>query len=103
MARSPQQPDYSGLDELLESPVGSQGQASTTKVTHWLTDRLKDKANIQKQARLFREECGRGGGGGNSRGRDTSGPADGKKGGRKGGRKGKAPKSGNETAGEQDA
>ena len=103
VARNPQQPDYSGLDELLESPVGSQGQASTTKVTHWLTDRLKDKANIQKQARLFREECGRGGGGGNSRGRETSGPADGKKGGRKGGRKGKAPKSGNETAGEQDA
>ena len=54
--RSPQAPDFSGLDLVAETPVTSQGQAVTTAMNLWITERLKERAQIQKQSRLFREE-----------------------------------------------
>ena len=56
VSRNPSQPDYTGLEELLEAPVDASGRASASSVEHWLTERLKVKANINKQARLFKEE-----------------------------------------------
>ena len=56
VSRNPAQPDYSGLEELLESPVDATGKASASSVEHWLTDRLKSKAQIHKQTRLYKEE-----------------------------------------------
>ena len=56
VARSPSSPDFNGLDILLENPVSDGGSAQTKNLDTWVTDRLKERANIQKQARLFREE-----------------------------------------------
>ena len=107
VARSLAQLDFTGLDELLEAPVDASGRASATGIDHWLTERLKTKANIQKQSGLFKEEFsghgarqqGSGGGGGDGRGR-------GRGGGRKGDRKGRngngASSSSNKTVKEAD-
>ena len=56
VARCPSNPEFSGLEALMESPITSGGSASTRALDSWLTDRLKEKAQIQKQARLYREE-----------------------------------------------
>ena len=58
VARNPSAPDYSGLDLVMEQPVGVSGQAVTLGFNNWLAGRLKDRANVQKQARLYREEFG---------------------------------------------
>ena len=66
-SRNPSSPEFAGLDVLLENPVSDSGAASTRNLDDWVTERLKEKANIQKQARLFREEvshAGRGKAGG---------------------------------------
>eukprot|EP00439_Symbiodinium_sp_Y106_P032290 s1103_g3.t2 len=79
VARNPSAPDYSGLDLVMEQPVGEHGQAVTLGFNNWLASKLKDRANVQKQARLYREEFGsrRGKGGedelrGKGRGRGRS-------------------------------
>lgn len=59
VSRNPAAPDFTGLDLVSETPLGPQGQAHVSKVTAWVTDRLKERAQIQKQARLFKEEFGR--------------------------------------------
>ena len=60
VARSPQNPEFTGLEALMEAPLTQTGAAATRSLDLWLTDRLKEKAQIQKQARLFREEMGHG-------------------------------------------
>ena len=62
VARNPSAPNYAGLSELMESPIDDMGQAATGQLSHWLTEKLKTKANIQKQARLYQEEFGKPGG-----------------------------------------
>ena len=61
VARSPQNPEFTGLEALMEAPLSQSGSASTRALDLWLTERLKEKAQSQKQARLFREEMGHGG------------------------------------------
>lgn len=56
VSRSPNNPEFSGLETLMESPLNTSGSARTRELDLWLTDRLKEKAQIQKQTRLFREE-----------------------------------------------
>lgn len=56
ISRSPSSADFTGLDILMESPISEGGSAQTKALDNWLTDRLKERANIQKQSRLFREE-----------------------------------------------
>ena len=79
--RNPQSPDYSGLDLIMEQPIGAGGEASVLKFSEWLGSRLKEKAQVQKQARLYREEFSRRRGTGS----DETG---GEKGGAKGGGRG---------------
>lgn len=55
-SRNPSSPEFAGLEVLLENPVSDSGAASTRNLDAWVTEKLKEKANIQKQARLFREE-----------------------------------------------
>lgn len=78
VTRNPQAPDFSGLDLVMESGIGQSGEARTAKFTEWISAKLKEKAQVQKQARLFKEEFGRvkptqdpadGGGKGRGRGR----------------------------------
>ena len=67
VSRNPHAPDFSGLEVFMEAPISSAGQAQTLKFNEWVTCRLKDMANIKKQARLYNEEFrsrGRGAGGG---------------------------------------
>ena len=40
----------------MEAPISVGGAASVRAVDTWLTARLKEQANIQKQTRLYREE-----------------------------------------------
>ncbi|CAK0802975.1 unnamed protein product [Prorocentrum cordatum] len=54
--RNPRHPDYSGLDIVISAPVNAVGRASTSKFNTWVTDRLKERATIWKQERLYREE-----------------------------------------------
>ena len=56
--RNPSSPAYSGLDLVMEQPVGAAGQAVTMDFNNWVAGKLKERANIQKQARLCREEFG---------------------------------------------
>ena len=55
VSRNPSNPEFSGLETLLESPLTTSGAAKTRELDLWLTDRLKEKAQIQRQTRLFRE------------------------------------------------
>ena len=75
VARNPSCPDYSGLDLVMEQPVGASGQAVTMDFTNWISSKLKERANVQKQARLYREEFGgrRGRGSGDKGGHDDKG------------------------------
>eukprot|EP00974_Lingulodinium_polyedra_P059929 5775620-Lingulodinium_polyedra.AAC.1 len=57
--RNPRHPDYSGLDIIISAPTNQVGRASTEKFTSWVTDKLKDRAAIWKQERLYREERAR--------------------------------------------
>lgn len=59
VSRNPAAPDFSGLDVVSEAPVTQGGSAQVTALNSWVTERLKERANIQKQARLFREEYGK--------------------------------------------
>lgn len=64
VSRNPAAPDFSGLELMMESSIGQSGEARTTKFTEWVGQQLKQKANVQKQARLYREEFSRGRGSG---------------------------------------
>eukprot|EP00435_Cladocopium_sp_Y103_P036711 s704_g9.t1 len=54
--RNPQQPNYEGLDILSGTSVSSDGRAATTKFVEWVSNRMKDRANIWRQERLFKQE-----------------------------------------------
>jgi hypothetical protein len=54
--RNPQQPNYEGLDILTGTSVSSDGRATTTKFVEWISNRMKDRANIWRQERLFKQE-----------------------------------------------
>ena len=56
VVRNPQSPDFTGLELVLEDLVGSGGEATTSVFNAWLASKLKDKANVAKQTRLYREE-----------------------------------------------
>ena len=58
-ARSPSNPDFTGLEVVLEAPIGLGGEAQTLKFNEWIGSRLKEKATIQKQSRLYKEEFGK--------------------------------------------
>eukprot|EP00438_Fugacium_kawagutii_P017101 Skav204591 [mRNA] locus=scaffold672:132020:137458:- [translate_table: standard] len=55
-ARNPASPDYSGLEVLMEQPLGAGGEAQVIKLSEWVGARLKERATIQKQSRLYKEE-----------------------------------------------
>ena len=65
--RTPAQPDYSGLDVVSGAAIQSDGRASTAKFTEWVTSRLKERAQVWKQERLYNQESrnlrGKGSGG----------------------------------------
>ena len=54
--RNPAQPDYAGLDIVSGAAVLNDGRAATSKFTEWLSGRMKERANIWKQERLFNQE-----------------------------------------------
>ena len=54
--RNPMQPDFSGLDIIEGSAALPDGRASTSKFTEWVTGRLKERASIWKQERLYNQE-----------------------------------------------
>ena len=56
VSRNAGNPDYSGLEVLLENPLTETGAAATRSLDEWVTSRLKEKAQIAKQTRLFKEE-----------------------------------------------
>lgn len=59
VSRNPASPDYSGLEVIMESGIGTAGEARAVKFQEWVGGRLKDRAQVQKQARLYKEEFGR--------------------------------------------
>lgn len=88
--RNARRPDYSGLDIVVSAPVSAAGRATTQRFSAWITDRLKERSQIWKQERLYREERryvdpndygsgrgSRGGGGGGGRGRGKKWKKDG--------------------------
>ena len=54
--RSPAQPDYSGLDIVAGTATLPDGRATTNRFTEWVSSRMKERASIWKQERLFRTE-----------------------------------------------
>lgn len=56
VSRSPKHPDYTGLDLVLATPTSERGQANTRQFDEWLTGRMKDRAQIWKQQRLYKTE-----------------------------------------------
>ncbi|CAJ1457386.1 unnamed protein product [Effrenium voratum] len=92
VARSPASPDFSGLDLVLDDPIAQEGHVVPAEFNAWLAGRLKERAQVQKQARLYREEFSRSAGGGSSSQPPTGGAVE-KKGKGKGDRKAKKDKS----------
>ena len=54
--RSPTSPDYSGLDIVAGTATLPDGRASTNRFNEWVTNRLKERAAIWKQEKLYRQE-----------------------------------------------
>ena len=54
--RSPTMPDYSGLDIVAGTATLPDGRASTSKFNEWVSSRMKERAAIWKQERLFKAE-----------------------------------------------
>ena len=54
--RNPKNPDYTGLDLMMESMVDESGAAVTSTFNDWLLNQQKAVAQVQKQGRLLREE-----------------------------------------------
>ena len=67
--RNPLQPDFTGLDIISGTAQLPDGRAATSKFTEWVTGRLKERAAIWKQERLFQQER-------RQRGRGHTGGAD---------------------------
>ena len=59
VGRNPGAPDFSGLDVVSEAPINQSGAAQVAAMNTWITERLKERANIQKQSRLYKEEHGK--------------------------------------------
>ena len=53
---SPQQPNYEGLDIMSGAVVSADGRATAHKFVEWVSSRMKDRANLWRQERLFKEE-----------------------------------------------
>ena len=90
VGRSPLSPDFTGLELMLEDPIGAGGEAVTLTFDNWLAGNLKEKANIAKQTRLYREEFQSGRPGASSSAAD--GQNQGQEGRGKGRGKGRGPK-----------
>lgn len=73
-------PDFTGLDLILGGTISAEGKAMTQKFTEHLSAKLKERASIWKQERLYREERKHllGGGYGASASTDGSGAGKGK-------------------------
>ena len=54
--RNPSAPDYSGLDIISGTTVQADGRASTSKFGEWITTKLKERAAVWKQERLYNQE-----------------------------------------------
>jgi len=57
VARNSHTPDFAGLDLLMENRLSEGGAASTRSLDEWMTSKLKERAAIAKQTRLFKEEA----------------------------------------------
>lgn len=47
-ARSPSNPDYTGLEMVMKAPISQGGEAQILKLNEWVGQRLKEKATVQK-------------------------------------------------------
>ena len=56
VARDPRDPDFSGLGVISDGAVGTDGAARAPRFRTWVSDRQKERANILKQSRLYKEE-----------------------------------------------
>lgn len=56
MERSSTLPDFSGLDLVLAQPTSRSGAARTEKFSAWLTERMRERAQIWKNTRMYRNE-----------------------------------------------
>ena len=54
--RNPLQPDYTGLDIVDGTAQLPDGRAATAKFTEWVSNRLKERATLWKQERLYQQE-----------------------------------------------
>ena len=54
--RNPKQPDYEGLDAILDTAIDSSGAVVLPSISSWLAEKQKDEAFILKQSRLWAEE-----------------------------------------------
>ncbi|CAK9087068.1 Uncharacterized protein SCF082_LOCUS41163 [Durusdinium trenchii] len=54
--RNPSAPNYEGLDMVSGTSIQGDGRATAPKFTEWLTGRLKERAQIWKQERLYAQE-----------------------------------------------
>ena len=100
--RSPTAPDFTGLDILAGTATLQDGRAHTAKFNEWISGRLKERASIWKQERLYQQErknqrAGRWGGG--TGGDDESDSEDGKGKGKK--KKSKKKKKNSKPEGEE--
>ena len=56
IGRNPRAPDFSGLEDMLISGTTDSGGAITASFTEWFANRQKNKAQVMKQQRLYKEE-----------------------------------------------
>jgi hypothetical protein len=54
--RSARAPDFTGLATVLAGPTTESGSAVTKNFTEWIAGRQRDRAQVMKQERIFREE-----------------------------------------------
>ena len=54
--RNPRQPDFEGLDAILDASTDSSGAASATKFMDYVANIQKDQVMVYKAGRLWHEE-----------------------------------------------
>jgi hypothetical protein len=54
--RSPSAPNFDGLDIVAGTSTLQDGRASTARFTEWVSTRMKERATLWKQERLFQQE-----------------------------------------------
>ncbi len=54
--RNPASPNFDGLDVLAGTSTLQDGRASTAKFQEWVSTRMKERASLWKQERLFQQE-----------------------------------------------